>query len=245
MRTRFLYRGANPDLHKAGNVLRSKGQGTFEYSARYGETTYGGGWTYGTSDANAVLRHQHQQAGFPTSGISTTPLYERAVFYATNGPGGTRYETGYVYKIDRDALESCGVREYVVTEYAVTPSVPEDDEIILVPARGTLPDDVPVEIIKVEAPSRSDMERLVKSACCFRTLPLFVIHRCPGRRAGPLISGPAQTAGCHQSLSFKSTSVPRNAASVVAEKLSRRLITLIFAGRNRIIVIRREPVNSD
>jgi len=150
---RFLYRGANLDLYKTGNVLRSKHQGAFEYPAIYGEATYGGGWTYGTSDANAVLRHQLDQAGFPTAGISTTPLYARAVFYATNGPGGITYETGYVYKIDRDALKTYGVREYVVSEYAVTPSVPEDDEIILVAPSGVLPDDVIVEIIKIEAPS--------------------------------------------------------------------------------------------
>lgn len=156
MSTRFLYRGANPDLHKTGNVLRSKHPGAFEYPARYGEATYGGGWTYGTSDANAVLRHQLGQAGFPTAGISTTPHYDRAVVYATSGPDGKCYKTGYIYKIYRDALQTHGVREYIVGDHAVTPSVPEDDEIILVVPDGELPRGVSVEIITVEAPSPSN-----------------------------------------------------------------------------------------
>ena len=146
----FLYRGANPDLHKAGNVLRSKHQGAFEYPGKYGEATYGGGWTYSTSDANAVLRHQLDQAGFATSGVSTTPVYDRAVFYATSGPGGVNYETGYVYKIARHALQAFGVREYVVSDYAKTPSIPADEEIILAGPGGVLPEDVVVEIIEVK-----------------------------------------------------------------------------------------------
>jgi hypothetical protein len=60
--------------------------------------------------------------------VSTTPIWRRAVFYATRG---FTWPAGYVYKIDRARLCENGVAEYIVSEYTNTPSVPEDEEVIL------------------------------------------------------------------------------------------------------------------
>src|SRR5579862_4721889 len=105
MNREFLFRGVNSQLHESGNGLRPKNSNPFSFGAQYGEATYGNGWTYGDSEANAVLKHQLNQAGFPTSGISATPVYERAAFYAT---GGGKHQSGYVYKINRKALANKG-----------------------------------------------------------------------------------------------------------------------------------------
>lgn len=146
----FLYRGVSSELHESGKGLQPKCTGRFSCGARYGEATYGTGWTYGDSEANAVIKHQLDQAAFPTSGISTTPVFCRAEYYAV---GGGQHRIGYVYRIDRKALPSHGVREFVVAEFTNTPSVPEDREVILVLPRGGLPGEVVVEVIKVTSPT--------------------------------------------------------------------------------------------
>ena len=43
--------------------------------------------------------------------------------------------SGYVFKIDREALKNQGVVEFVVAQFC-TPSIPEDDEVILVVPDG-------------------------------------------------------------------------------------------------------------
>ena len=136
----------NSELHRLGKALEPKAIGPFAYSARYGEASYGT-WAYGDTETNAVLRHQLRQEGFPTSGISTTPIYERAVFYATaRGANGI----GYVYKVDRQSLAHHGIREFVVSEFTDAPSVPEDEEVILVGGSGKpLPDDIVSGVVKV------------------------------------------------------------------------------------------------
>ena len=83
---------------------------------------------------NAVLRHQiDPKAGYPTAGVSTTPRYERAAYYATHGHSG---QEGYVLKIDRELLAPHKVREYRVSDVVPRPSVPQDDEYILVATDG-------------------------------------------------------------------------------------------------------------
>jgi hypothetical protein len=96
-----------------------------------------------------VIRHQLNQEGFPTSGISTTPHLERAVVYARGKSGDSE---GFVYKIDRTALTARGVDEFVVARFC-SPSIPEDDEVILVVQGGGahLPQELIVEIIPVRA----------------------------------------------------------------------------------------------
>ena len=145
----FLFRGVSSQLHDSGRGLQPKSTGSFSYGARYGEATYGSGWTYGNTKANAVLKHQLNQAGFPTSGISTTPIYDRAAFYAI---AGGRHQEGYVYKINRTALADHGVEEFVVADFTPAPSVPEDQEVILVVSSGGgLPGAVVAELIKIKS----------------------------------------------------------------------------------------------
>lgn len=159
MGSRFLYRGVNADMHRLGKGVQPKQQGPFEYSPPYGdpEAPYGSGWTYGKSGANAVVRHQLHQAGHPTSGVSTTPVFGRAVVYATHCADGGQCQVGYVYKIDRCKLQQHGVTEFVVAAYTVNPSVPEDEEVILVGLdNGPLPQEVIVEVLEVASHSPSN-----------------------------------------------------------------------------------------
>ena len=143
----YLYRGARESIHRKnkGQLVPKKTE-PFQYAFHYGEGTYGSGATYGPSQTNAVIRHQLNQGGFPTSGVSTTPHFECAKFYAThNGK-----QTGYVYKIDRSLLAGHNVREFVVSQLAKRPSVPEDEEVILVASDfGPLPDEIVVDVIPV------------------------------------------------------------------------------------------------
>jgi hypothetical protein len=151
--TRALYRGVTGDLHRrSGGRLVPKAVGTFAYTFKYNEpgVKYNSGAVYGASPTNAVIRHQLNQESFPTSGVSTTPHLDRAKLYA-RGRGGT--ESGVVYRIDRALLAIHGVTEYAVSEYAKQPSVPEDEEVILVGAdSGPLPDAIVVEVVEVEGP---------------------------------------------------------------------------------------------
>lgn len=142
----FLYRGISAILHeKNQGRLIPKSVESFSYTFQYGEDKYGSGAAYGHSTRNAVIRHQLRQEGFPTSGVSTTPMFEQAKSYALY-----ESERGYIYKIDRTRLAAHGVKEYVVSEYAKQPSAPKDEEVILVAAdNGILPDTVVVETIAV------------------------------------------------------------------------------------------------
>ncbi|MFX8082960.1 hypothetical protein ABTK87_19800, partial [Acinetobacter baumannii] len=81
------------------------------------------------SKENAVIEHQHLQLGLPTSGISTTPVFERAKFYAL---GPEQVGEGVVLVIDRNLCEGLGISEFIVAEYTRNPAVPEDHEVILV-----------------------------------------------------------------------------------------------------------------
>lgn len=145
----YLYRGVSASMHRNnGGRLVPKKLESFTYAFHWGEpgAKYGSGIKYGTSETNAVIRHQLNQEGFPTSGISTTPLFDRAQHYAL-GEGGL---VGYVYKIDRSILHRYGVREFTVENFAKFPSVPEDQEVILVSSDfGELPPEIVIEIIAI------------------------------------------------------------------------------------------------
>lgn len=146
----YLYRGVSDSIHRKNNGrLVPKKIEPFQYGFHWGEEglTWDSGATWGSSERNAVIRHQLNQEGFPTSGVSTTPLFERAKFYATHD--GKR--VGYVYKIDRSLLSVHSVKERIVSEFAKRPSVPEDDEVILVSSDfGPLPEEIVVDVIPVE-----------------------------------------------------------------------------------------------
>lgn len=131
----YLYRGFGTDIYQdVAACLTPKVCGEFKHVFNHdGSITYDGSATYGASSQNAVLRHQLNQAGLPTSGISTSPHKDRAVFYAL---GGGRRKEGIVITIDRSSLVKHGVIEHAVSDTVVKPSVPEDDEVILVSIYG-------------------------------------------------------------------------------------------------------------
>ena len=103
--------------------------------------------SWNASEANAVIEHQHAQAGLPTSGLSTTPHFARARFYAI---GRCQSGCGFVLVIDPAKAAELGVSCYVVNDVVRNPAIPEDDEIILV-ARdfGPLPEQLVYEVVKV------------------------------------------------------------------------------------------------
>ena len=145
---RYLYRGISKSLHeKLKGQLLPKTTSPFIYTFHLNEGFhFDSGAKLDASEANAVIRHQLKQAGFPTCGISTTPHFDRARFYAT-----FRSINGFVYEIDRTLLKAHDVREYVVAQYVHYPSVPEDDEVILVASdNGPVPQDIVTKIIPVE-----------------------------------------------------------------------------------------------
>ena len=129
-----LYRGVSTAKHgQTGGRLLPKAVGPFEYRFVHdGTIRHDGSATYGSSERNAILRHQLNQAGFPTAGVSTTPYLERAHFYATRGGR----ERGVIYAIERTRFAALGIREFRVAEHVTHPSIPEDDEVILVANDG-------------------------------------------------------------------------------------------------------------
>lgn len=146
---RYLYRGVNPDMYDStGGRLFPKAIGEpFKRAIKYGQGFKYGEITYGKSAKNAIVAHQRDSSAFPSSGVSTTPVFENAETYALHKG---KYTSGYVFKIDTERFESAGVIGYDVSEYAPTPAIPEDKEIILVAEDfGALPKYIVVEIIEV------------------------------------------------------------------------------------------------
>lgn len=146
MAKNYLYRGVDVELYsKLGGKLTPKLGTEFTRSPTYGHDEYGNCF-YGASPSNAVIEHQRDQAGIPTSGISCSPHLERARYYAT------REETtnGYIYVIDKEKCSALGVKLYVVKEHVPHPSVPIDDEVVLVAEEfGSLPIEIVVEILEI------------------------------------------------------------------------------------------------
>jgi hypothetical protein len=149
MKSRFLYRGVNAEMHAAfRGELSPKETKPFLKSPEYGRAEWGNAF-WGENVENAVIEHQQHQAGYPTSGVSTTPILARAKIYATNGGKASH---GYVYVINTEALASLGVTAYVVNEIVPMPSIPEDEEVILVAQDfGSLPKGIIVETIECRA----------------------------------------------------------------------------------------------
>jgi hypothetical protein len=150
MSSRYLYRGVNLELHReTGGELRPRATGKpFTRAVYYGEKAYyGAGAVYGVSEQNAVIMHQQDSSEYPTAGVSTTPIFENAVGYATHNG---KYSAGFVYKIDTHLLSQFGVTAYPVAEHAEKPAIPDDEEIILVASDfGRLPNEIVIEVIDV------------------------------------------------------------------------------------------------
>lgn len=152
----YLYRGVSEVIHQKGEALHPRGT-SFNQFIVYGTGfKYGSGVKYGQSPVNAAIKHQVDSLRFPTAGISTTPLIERAKYYAL---GGNKFKKGFVYKIDRQKAQLAQITEWHVSEYAKISQVPEDDEHILVSHdNGALPKDIVIEIIEVERAERDSKE---------------------------------------------------------------------------------------
>ncbi len=137
---KYLYRALRKEEIEAGNILIPKEQETFKKLPRIGIDTRLP-FVMGETEEHAVRQHHWQQKGFPTSGISTTPHFERAKYYAG--------KDGVIEKIDRSLFNKYGIKEYVVKEYLgkflEDIACPEDDEVILVKEDGG---DFPKKIIK-------------------------------------------------------------------------------------------------
>ena len=147
---RYLFRGENRALYEAnGGRLAPKTVGQpFKADAYFGADIYfGDGHVYGESERNAVIQHQRDSSKHPTSGVSTTPIYENAKSYATHCG---KYTEGYVFKIDTELLEKYGVTSHEVEQHAVKPKIPGDKEVILVSSVfGVLPEEIVVGVEKV------------------------------------------------------------------------------------------------
>lgn len=143
---RYLYRGVNAEMHaKSGGRLEPKAIGReFKRAVYFREEVYfGGGSTFGESETNAVLMHQQNSTKYPSSGVSTTPHLENARAYAKHNN-----RSGYVYKIDTELLLAAGVTAHVVCDHAVQPTIPGDEEVILVAKDfGALPAAVVVALM--------------------------------------------------------------------------------------------------
>ena len=128
----ILYRGVS-ELHykNTKGKLIPKENRIFSSFARAGQVyaRAGSGIVAGLSAANEVVRHEYKQIGLSTSGISTTPHLNRAKFYATHGG---EFSSGYIYIIERSKFCKYNILEYVVSDIIPFPSVPEDEEVILV-----------------------------------------------------------------------------------------------------------------
>lgn len=146
LKKRLLYRGVHAEFHERSlGVLRPKETSEFRKGPKWNVSHWGCTWS--PSVANAVSEHQRHQAGYPTSGISTTPHIDRAKFYATRGG---RYPRGIIYVIDEELCVLHGVSVYVVSDYVFHPCVPEDDEVILVAANsGDLPNGILVNTLTI------------------------------------------------------------------------------------------------
>jgi len=138
---KYLYRALRKEEIDAGNILIPRKQETFKKLPLIGIDTRIP-FVVGKTEEYAVRQHiQRQQKELPPSvGISTTPHFERAKNYNTNG---------VIVKINRSLFNKYGIKEYVVKEYLgkflEDIALPEDDEVILVKEGGG---DFPKKIIK-------------------------------------------------------------------------------------------------
>ena len=141
-----LYRGVSAEIHEAQRgELRPKLITPFTRYPEWGRDEWGNCF-WGDSSLNAVVEHQRDQAGYPTSGVSTTPYLERARFYATRGG---EFLAGYIYVIDLNLCRCNGVTCYAVNDIVPQPSIIEDEEVILVAQDfGVIPSSVVIDVVK-------------------------------------------------------------------------------------------------
>lgn len=144
----FLFRGISVATHESGTGLSPKGTGfTRTIHLDEPDLRLDMGLTLDDSIENAIVTHQLDSGYYRSAGVSTTPHFERAKYYATQG--GTR--EGVVYRIDRRRLDSHGVCEHVVADYVPHRQCPEHEEIILVHYKhGPLPSAIVIAVTPVQ-----------------------------------------------------------------------------------------------
>ena len=142
----FLYRGVSLEMHRKNCGILMPKDTNFKRTVCLDQGFHlDQGVTLDESVENAVVAHQVNSTSFPTSGISTTPHYDRAQIYATY-----RSQKGIIYKLDRDTFLQYDVKEYIVKDFTSYPQIPEDDEVILVHEDlGYLPKEIIVDTIEV------------------------------------------------------------------------------------------------
>jgi hypothetical protein len=127
----ILYRGENWDRWKKiqkDNGIEPKG---FEFELTFshdGSIYYDGSATFGSSILNAVNGHQICSKKFRTSGISTTPFWERARLYALED--GT-YTKGVIFEININDIIMEEIELFEVNKFILNPKVKEDNEVII------------------------------------------------------------------------------------------------------------------
>jgi hypothetical protein len=156
----YLYRGISEELHENNLGLTPKKCGVIFSNAIPLTEPFklDGNWKIGASIHNAIYIHQRDLPDGPNaeryqrlsrSGVSSSPLLERAFYYATNG--FKKNVVGYVYKIDRELLSAHNVVEYDVNPIIPKPKITEDNEIVLVSKTfDALPMSVVVDIFRVK-----------------------------------------------------------------------------------------------
>jgi hypothetical protein len=146
----YLYRGVSAEFFKnIGGKLSPKIMNEeFSEFAQFGgeSVSYGSGNVFGKSNVNAVIKHQYQQRGIPTSGVSSSPFIERARYYACSGG---KNEKRYIFIMSIESLSIHGVSIYRVNDLVRAPALYEDDEHVLVANDfGVIPESAIIEIIE-------------------------------------------------------------------------------------------------
>jgi hypothetical protein len=128
---RYLYRALRPAEITAGIVLIPKARNLYLAERILPEVLP---FDFVENPKSARQGHQRDSHQYPTSYVSTTPLLERAEYYATySDPSREIVPSKIIVTIDTTTFDALGiVAHHVATEF--TPdqiSKPEDDEFIL------------------------------------------------------------------------------------------------------------------
>ena len=150
----FLYRGVSKELHKKNNGRLIPRGDKFTHMFYPSDHLYPSRSIFvGECKQNAVVTHQFAELmteqRFRSAGVSTTPIFERAKYYATHINASVTTD-GYVYVIDRNKLDKFEIEQKIVSELVEFPRHPEDEEVILVAKdRGDLSKEIVVETREV------------------------------------------------------------------------------------------------
>jgi hypothetical protein len=127
----ILYRGENWDCWmqiQRDNFVKPKGH-KFEIMFNHnGKIDYDGSATYGSSIQNAVNGHQISSKNFTTSGISFSPIWERALIYALNN---NKYKSGVILEFETNEILDNSIELFDVNKMINHPTFREDNEFII------------------------------------------------------------------------------------------------------------------